>query len=67
MSEPFRIVTVTGNDEDGLFVRFSNGATAGYSVDKQFEPMPCREDEGLKGPFSFFYFTVRLARLKKRT
>jgi hypothetical protein len=68
MSEPIRIVTVSGNRKDGLFVTFSDGSTAGYLVDELFEPMSCREDgEGLKGPFSVFHSTVQLARPKKRT
>jgi hypothetical protein len=68
MSEPIRIVTVSGNRKDGLFVTFSDGSTAGYLVDELFEPMSCREDgEGRKGAFSIFHSTIQLARPKKRT
>ena len=68
MSEPIRIVTVAGDGEDGLNVTFSDGTIAGYLVEERIDLMPCREHgNGLKGPFSFFHFTVRLARPKKRT
>jgi hypothetical protein len=68
MSEPIRIVTVAGDGEDGLFVTFSDGTIAVYLVEEQIDLMPCREHgKGLKGPFSFFHSTVRLARPKKCT
>jgi len=49
-------------------VTFSDGTIAGYLVEERIDLMPCREHgNGLTGPFSFFHFTVRLARPKKRT
>ena len=67
MSEPIRIVKVSGNRKDGLFVTFSDGSNAAYLVDELFEPMSRLEDgEGLKGAFGVFHFTVHLARPQRR-
>jgi hypothetical protein len=68
MSEPIRIVTVAGDGEDGLFVTFSDGTIAGYLVEERIDLMPGREHgKGLKGPFSAFHSTIRLALPTKRS
>ena len=46
MVEPVRILTVERDDEDGLFVTFSDGTTAGYVTEELLELRPFREPTG---------------------
>jgi hypothetical protein len=43
MAEPTQILTVELDGEDGLFVTFSDGTTAGYVTEELLELRPHRE------------------------